>query len=94
MPNTAFGFVIVMGAIGFSEHIVWLRGTAATVGIGLTVALTVVALEIQLFSDVAIKVKKVVCGLLVELTKFPDIVEVFPLAEIPVTLVVLSRVQL
>jgi hypothetical protein len=56
--------------------------------------LTVSPFEVQLSSEVAVNVNKAVCGILVVLIKFPEIVAEFPNDGIPVTLMVLSRVQL
>ena len=55
--------------------------------------LIVIGLEVQLVSDVATIVNIVVCGELVAFVKLPEMVAEFPLAEIPVRLVVLSRVH-
>ena len=67
---------------------------AETVGSGLTIMLAVAAFEVQLLSEVATNVNTVVSGEVVTLFKFPEMVAVFPLVEIPVVFVVLSRVQL
>lgn len=80
--------------MAFSEQIVCVAGAADTVGMGVTVTLTVMASEIHPSSEVAVNVKVVVCGTFVVLVNDPEINAPFPAAGIPVTLTVLLRVQL
>ena len=65
-----------------------------TVGFALTVTVAVVEVLEHPAAVDAVMVKVVVCEILVELVKVPEIVGPVPLAVIPVRSVVLSLVQL
>lgn len=92
VPETAFGFVITIGVMAVPPHKVCVAGLAATSGLGLTVTETVVELFPQP-PELAVIVNTVVCGTVVVLVKLPVMLVPFPLAAIPVRLVVLSRVH-
>lgn len=89
-----FGLLSAIFVIASPEHRVCAAGKAEMVGVGFTTTLTVNGLELQLSSVVAVMVKTVVCGEFVVLVKLPEIVGPLPVVPIPVTLVVLSLVQL
>ena len=72
-------------------HTTWLL-TAFIVGIGLTITVAVIGVPVHPLADGVI-VKVTVTGAVVVLVSVPVILPV-PLAAIPVTAVVLSRVQL
>jgi hypothetical protein len=78
--------------IAVAEHMVCEAGVATAFGLGLTNTVAVMGAPGQLFA-VGIIVKVTIMGALVLLVKDPMIFPV-PLAEIPVTGAVLSRVQL
>ena len=94
VPATLFGLLKVMVAILFPEQIVCVAGVAATVGTGLTITFTVIVVDTQLSSEVAIIVNVVVCWAFVVLVKVPVIDDPLALAGIPVRLAVLFLVQL
>lgn len=72
---------------------VWLAGVANAFGVGLTNTVAVVGVPIQPF-DVGVMEKVTVMGAKVVLVNVPVIGVPEPLAAIPVTVALLSRVQL
>ena len=81
-----------MVVIAMPEHFVCEDGVAIAVGVGLTNTVAVIGVPGQLLA-VGVIVKVTVTGALVVLVNVPLILP-DPLAEIPVTAIVLSRVQL
>lgn len=89
-----FGLLKLIVAILFPEQMVCVAGAAPTVGIGSTTTFTVVDVDTQLWSEVALMVNVVVCCVLVVLVKAPEITGPLPLDDMPVRLAVLFLVQL
>lgn len=78
--------------IGLAEQIVWLEGVATAFGIGFTTTVAVIGVPAHPLA-VGVMVKVTVTAALVVLVSVPLILPA-PLAAIPVTATVLSRVQL
>jgi hypothetical protein len=78
--------------IAVPEQIVWLELVAVAVGVGFTNTVAVIGVPAQPFA-VGVIVNVTVTGELVVFVKVPEIFPL-PLAPIPVTLPVLSLVQL
>lgn len=75
------------------EQLVWEAGVATALGVGLTMTVAVMGIPGQLLTGaVGVMVKVTVTGALVVLVNEPLIVPL-PLAAMPVTLAVLSLVQ-
>ena len=83
--------VSTIGLILAAEQIVWLGGVATAFGVGFTRTVAVIDAPTQLFA-VGVIVKVTVIGALVVFVSAPEISPV-PLAAMPVTELVLSRVQ-
>ncbi len=80
-----------IGVMATSEHLVWLAGVATAVGVGSTSTVAVIDGPGQPFAD-GVMVKVTVTGAEVVLINVP-LISPLPLAAIPVTLTVLSLVQ-
>lgn len=92
VPATLLGLAITILVIAMPEQIVCVEGDALTVGVGFISTVTDVVDVHE--PAVAVIVKVVVCGVLVELTKVPEIGFEVPEAAIPVRLAMLVLVQL
>jgi hypothetical protein len=84
--------VSTMVCIGTPEHLVCEAGAATAFGVGLTSTVAVIDAPLQPFAA-GVMVKVTVTGTLVVLVSVPDILPE-PLAAIPVTVALLSLVQL
>jgi hypothetical protein len=82
-----------MVVIAVPEQMVWLAGVATALGVGFTNTVAVVGVPTQLL-DVGVMVNVTVTGANVVLVKVPVIGDPEPLAGIPVTVAILSLVQL
>jgi len=91
VPLTLLVSAIVVIAV--PEHIVWLDGVATAFGVGFTNTVAVAAVPIHPF-DVGVIVNVTVTGANVVLVNVPVIGVPDPLAAIPVTVALLSLVQL
>ena len=85
--------VNTIGVINVAEQIVWLDGVAIAFGVGFTNTVAVAGVPIHPF-DVGVMVNVTVTGAKVVLVNVPVIGLPEPLAPIPVTVALLSLVQL
>ena len=89
VPLTGPDITIVL--IDVAEQIVCEAGVAIAVGVGLTKTVAVIAVPVQPFA-VGVIVKVTVIGAFVVLVRVPEMFPL-PLAAMPVTVAVLSRVH-